>query len=354
MTIRFLLAAALISAVAVPAFAHDESSALPRSPLGQNAALGYWKAFALMPDIPIDEVKAPFADQGTVDDTVRELAQRGTAAVEALRRATQTDACDWGHDWSEGWMLTLPHCSQARKLTFLACLHARVAAADGDAETAIDDLAAATRLARDVGAGGTAIELVNEVAFRAIVIEQAKAIAAGLTAEQSATLLARIEAVQPTMTPADAIAIERDMTVPYIHSLLRARTLQETMQASGELDGGAAVGVAALDAAVEQTQREALTRYATVLDEMAAAARLPHERATMRLAEIEADLRHRAERLDAVWAEGSEATKAERTEATLDTLAVSIPLAASQLYEAAARTPDRIAELRDELTKPND
>ena len=319
------------------------------SPLNENAALGYWKAFAQLPDVEAKAITRHFEDESAVNDDVRQLVTDGAAAIDLLHRATRHPRCAWGHDWDSGWSLTVSNASKARMLVFMTCLRARVRAADGDAPGAIADLAAAMRLAHDVGTGGTTVELLTEVGCRTIVIEQAKAILDRLSPEQRQTLLSRIESLPPTITTAAVIANERQLMGRHLRTLLDERRLLADADKHGLLAADDRLGavIERLESLPPARRREAVDRYETVMDRLEAAARQPRAEVPAALAAIESDLDRRREAIEAGLASES---PDRRDEAAVDFFAVELPLAADQVERAENRYWSRLKELRQLVT----
>lgn len=151
--LRFLIAAIVLS-VLVPQ-AHAEPAEAQAAPRCANAALHYWQAFAMLPNLSAEEslqTRDSMRDpvHGKLDDAARRVVRRCGNALERLRRAAEIDAVDWGVDLDRGFDTQLPQVFMADSLTDYALLSARIKIADGDTAGGIDDLLAAWRLARHV------------------------------------------------------------------------------------------------------------------------------------------------------------------------------------------------------------
>ncbi|MGD2174621.1 MAG: hypothetical protein PVJ27_04390, partial [Candidatus Brocadiaceae bacterium] len=144
----------------------------------ENAALDYWRAFALMPslsqqqeEIMLDRGPLEEEPEGT-DKLLREFAP----ALHLMHRASRAPRCDWGVDYvEEGTGALLPHLGKARKLARGAVFRARARWARGEPEEAVEDLVAAVRTARHVGANGreTLISLLVQVAMEEMTLRTA-------------------------------------------------------------------------------------------------------------------------------------------------------------------------------------
>ena len=77
-------------------------------PLGENAALRYWSAFAEMQDSVITDQQAKELNailDGTApydDLKYQDLAAKNKSAVETMARGTAIPNCDWGIDYALG------------------------------------------------------------------------------------------------------------------------------------------------------------------------------------------------------------------------------------------------------------
>lgn len=161
------LAIALFILCHCPALRAQDNGRAPD--LGRNAALLYWRAFAVVPEMTKEQDKLLDSPTTTaLDERVEALLRQWETALNLLHAGTQIPACDWGIDWrSEGPGAVLPHLSKARQLARVACLRARMALADGDVDPAAADLAATATLAQHVGAE-SANALIGELVKAAI------------------------------------------------------------------------------------------------------------------------------------------------------------------------------------------
>src|SRR5438105_7466648 len=74
-------------------------------PLGENAALRYWAAFAEMQDSVITDQQAKELNAITApydDLKYQDLAAKNKSAVETMARGTAIPNCDWGIDYALG------------------------------------------------------------------------------------------------------------------------------------------------------------------------------------------------------------------------------------------------------------
>ena len=121
--------------------------------LADNAALVYWQAFSLMPELDesetasLDNVLAGKKPDAQISKTLRQASE----SLRLLRRAKEFRQIEWGLEYDRGLELGLPHVSQSRKLSKLACARARIRFAQGDNQAAIDDVLATLFMARRIG-----------------------------------------------------------------------------------------------------------------------------------------------------------------------------------------------------------
>ena len=148
----FILYAAVLPS---PAFAQQNV------PLGQNAALRYWSAFAEMQDSGISdqqavELYAILDGTAPYDDLkYRDLVEKNRAAVETMARGTAIPNCDWGLDYALGPDTPVEYVRKALTLGRLNVLYAFHLLKNGDKDGAVHAIAAGVRFSRDVANGGT-------------------------------------------------------------------------------------------------------------------------------------------------------------------------------------------------------
>ena len=173
------------------------SSAL--ADLGDNAALGYWQAFAQMPQLSDDDRdRLPQWQQADIESQqVKQLLERSQSALKLLVAAAKQEACDWGLDESQGPQLLLPHLAKSRDLTRLAMLDARAKLAAGDADAALAEIAASAKLAVDSGQPPLLVSTLVERSILRTIQDWISDSAAQLTKQQRATLLAKFDDLFP-------------------------------------------------------------------------------------------------------------------------------------------------------------
>jgi hypothetical protein len=184
------------------------------SPLGQNAALRYWQAFAHLPQMDDAQQKLLAAPPppGAPDAAAEKLADSARDALLYLRRGAAIGPVDWGLHREDGPNLLLPHLAKGRDLARLAGLRARLDFARGDGRrAAIDGVGDTIVLARHLSADLTAmISYLVQLSCERIAIEAAAPHLAGLDAASLDQLDRRIAALPPGGSLEACLRVERE------------------------------------------------------------------------------------------------------------------------------------------------
>jgi len=201
-----LIFVSMISAGAVAA-----ESAEPNE-LGNNAALKYWKAFAMLPKLEEEDGKLLVKpSECPVNERTRQIVEKAKPSLKLMYKGAKIGPCDWGHDLTEGPNLLLPNIGKARDLARLAALRARVRMADGDADEGTNDLVATLRLAHHVGDHGTTlVETLVDYAMRNIAIETAASDLGAMTRAQREQLARILKELQPPTESGEIVRRERE------------------------------------------------------------------------------------------------------------------------------------------------
>jgi hypothetical protein len=116
-----------------------------------NAAMKYWQAFGLMPNLtPEQEKLLRDGDKAPLDAAAGKLIEQSKNSLDYLHRGARLTRCDWALDYRDGIGLLLPHAAKARTLAQLAALRARHEFEHGDAKAGLADVLAMFTLARHV------------------------------------------------------------------------------------------------------------------------------------------------------------------------------------------------------------
>jgi hypothetical protein len=175
--------------------------------LAANAALKYWQAFSTMPKL--DEKFQP-GDVETMplDAKTKRLIGSADYSLEQMHYGAALPRCVWAISLEEDGIRTLlPECQAARNLTALARLRIRLRFEEGKTVEAVDDAVDALTLGRHVSRDGTLIAVLVGIAIEQGVTDTLAADLPKLDAAALKKLAARLEALPPDYTAADAIRI---------------------------------------------------------------------------------------------------------------------------------------------------
>lgn len=213
----------LAASVVLPGVSAGAAEKAPGPKLSPNAALVYWQAFALLPDVDA-KARSPldYWKEAKIDDKTRKLLKQADSALRLLHKAAAMDACDWGVDWSDGPETLLPHLGKARRLAKLAMLRGRVSLADGKTDAALADIAAALRLSRHVGGNGVLIQLLVQFAIEQDALDMLGDHLPKLTAAQKKALAGQFDRLPAGTDLSQAILAEKAGIVDWM--LDQART----------------------------------------------------------------------------------------------------------------------------------
>ena len=160
--------AGLILAMVMVSLPATRIQAVPPDP--DNAALLYYQAFLSLPDLDEetrDRISEVARGNSDPDDAVRQSLHECQGAIEFAEAAVKVPACHWGFRYSQGFDALMPQLSQARLLTFVLVAEARVRAADGDYEGAVDRCLMVDAFARQVG-DDTLVSYLVSIAIRSM------------------------------------------------------------------------------------------------------------------------------------------------------------------------------------------
>ncbi len=216
---------------------------LPNDPLSRNAALSYWQAFALLPQID-DEVRKKLslaaAGSSPVDDDLRALVRPSEAALKCLHRGAGIESCVWGIDYQSGPNAYLPHLSKARELARVALLRARIRFETGQNEAGVEDVLATVQLARHVGQEGVVV-LINMLVGFAIESQAGDTAAFALSRldqEERDEFQRRLLQIKPTFDLTKALQGEKDVFLGWlIREIEQGRSKDSVLELlSGDVD----------------------------------------------------------------------------------------------------------------------
>lgn len=192
------------------------------SPLAQNAALQYWKAFASLPDASKEQDKAirEALESGTMDQPARELVAASGPALREMRKGAAMEQCCWGVSLEEGPNAVLPHLSKARQLARIACLRAEASFASGDASEATDNIGAVIALGRHCGKDAILISLLVDYAIEQMAINTIAANLPSLDQQQLKALAEQLDSLPELPGVVDAVRAEKELFAGWIIRVL--------------------------------------------------------------------------------------------------------------------------------------
>jgi len=209
----------------------------PSADLGQNAALRYWTAFALM-SVPSSEQDKIIGQWKTapMDDKAAEIIQQNRHALDYLQLAAEVKPCDWGIVQA-GPDTPLPHLGKARQITRLACLRARYRFSRGDDVDGVRNLCAVLTLASqcDSGDSRTLISLLVKCAIQNAVVEAVSARLPRLDAKALKMLISQMDASPQHPDFAGALRVERKDFLGGFLRLVRGGDLAATQRLLDEM-----------------------------------------------------------------------------------------------------------------------
>ena len=269
------------------------------NPLGHNAALRYWQAFAHLPRLDERQQQllgaAPTAD--APDPASAKLADVAKDALIYLRRGAAIGPCDWGLHPEDGPNLLLPHLAKGRDLARLACVGARRDLAGNDQTRGVESAADAIVLARHLSTDLTAIvSYLVQLAVERNAIETLAPHLGGLDAAALDALDRRLASLPPGGSLEACMKVEREAFLdwaighlrrmndqdPWKERVLGPFAADESGQGRAQVD--AAVAAAGGTRAGVLKQLEALRAH---YEQIPPIARLPREQFRAKLAELE-------------------------------------------------------------------
>jgi hypothetical protein len=277
--------------------------------LGRNAALTYWRAFAVSPEMTKDELNIISPRPGTEPPKVppekkAQLVEQWRVALELMREVAAVPQCDWGIDYEkDGPGVQLPQLAKARALARAAAFRARYFWEKGQRKDAVDDLRAAVIMARHVGNDGrdTIIGMLVQIAIEGIVQDTTAQL---LTNREAADLFADVLGDFSNGSTAhlseNAIRSERKMFIPWMrHRLLEASATdwKRLLASLGDGSSEAAQKLAKLQQADMPKLLDELDKQYT---ESAVIMALPYQEFRVKMPEMESAIKASGNPLSAI------------------------------------------------------
>lgn len=249
-----------------------------------NAALVYWQAFALLPDVDAKTNPMPDWRKAKIDARTRAFVSKAARSLRLLHKAAAIDACDWGIDWSHGFETVLPHLGKARRLAKLALLRAKVSLADKQVDAALADAVAAMRLSRHVAHRGVLVQMLVGMAVEGDVLDLLDEQSGSLTPAQCKALAAQLDRLPPGTDVSAAILAEK---AGFVDEMIERLKKGGPKSLIAELEPGKGVAPGLLDKlkgrAILPLARDLAEKYVAI----ARAAALPATQAAAKLDELD-------------------------------------------------------------------
>jgi hypothetical protein len=211
----------------------------PSADLGQNAALRYWPAFALM-SAPTPEQDKIIGQWKTapMDDKAAGIIQQNSQALDYLQLAAEIKPCDWGLVQA-GLDTILVHLGKARQITRLACLRARYRFSRGENVDGVRDVCAVLALASqcEPGDAGALISMLVKCAIQNDAVSAVSEHLAGLALDAKALkmLTDQLNASQQRPDFAPALRMEQKACLGWWIERVRGGDLAATQKMLDEL-----------------------------------------------------------------------------------------------------------------------
>lgn len=194
-------------------------SAAERGPDSQleNAALSYWQAFAMLPELndAEDEIVRKW-DTVVLDDQAKKLINTSENALALLHRGAGIERCYWGSALEEGPGTLLPHLSKARMLARFACLRARYRFQEGRPVEAWQDVKDTLILSRHVGSEALLISFLVQIAMERRAISALASDLPNYPKAELKNMLAELKSLPPSATVRQGIEGERRWMLGWI------------------------------------------------------------------------------------------------------------------------------------------
>jgi hypothetical protein len=213
-------------------------------PLAANAALFYWRAFALVPKLDEKQENAVARQSAMdakelrpLDDSLAAVTKLSDPAMRELHRAARQPRCVWATPIEDGVATLLPHVSKARELSRLAMFRARWNFAHGKPAEGVEDLVDAMTLARHLAAEPILINLLCDHTLETIASNVAAVELNRMGTAELRVFAEKLGSLPPAVMPRQAVLGERDLFIdPIIRVLSKPDGKEKMFQAFGDVD----------------------------------------------------------------------------------------------------------------------
>ena len=258
--------------------------------LANNAALTYWRAFALLPKLDDDQqaaVRRSLDRPGPVDEKLIPIIKSTEPSLKELHRAAKMPSCVWGTAFDEGVHAMMPHFSKARELSRLACLRAQLRFEQGQAAGAIEDATAVMALGRHAATDKVLISVLVDYAIERQAVRLIAAYLPTLESDALNGLSRNLDALPAGVTAHDAILAEKEVFLGWaIRELAKEGAKEKLLQFLANSDDPAVAPFKGLSPA---QVRKSLIDLRAFYDKLAKIALLPPDKVTKAEADLKAD-----------------------------------------------------------------
>lgn len=252
-----------------------------------NAALVYWQAFALLPELSDGDTKllSHLEKDEQPLNKAEPLLAGSRLALGLIRHVKPDTPCRW-ELIEDGPSTLLPHLSKARLLARLLILKARIDAKSGDRAMALDQLSQALLLARNVDDGVLVQMLVGD-SIESLAVDAAQELLPTLDRRSRDRLSEAIVNLPPRATFGKAIMYERDVFAEWLRPIVSDdnEEAREKLKPMGAINDSADMAAILAETREQRTQwfNELLAAYGDIVK----ASRLPLPNANQEFIRLE-------------------------------------------------------------------
>ncbi len=248
--------------------------AAPADPVADNAALSYWRAFSVLPNLD-EKQEAGLRDViekfGPVDEKTAKVIESGGSSLKELHRGAARSRCVWATPLEDGVETLLPNCAKARQISRLACARAHLRFQQGRPTGAIVDLMDTMTLGRHVGGEGLLVSVLVDYAIERQAIGVAARHLGELQPAQLDELAARLDRLPPLTTTRQAMQIEREYLLEaFIRDLSGPNAKEKMAWILKEIGGSQDPNLKKLGGVSLEQFRDGLIALRPIYDEIAA------------------------------------------------------------------------------------
>jgi len=253
-----------------------------------NAALVYWQAFALLPQLSEDDIKLLNqlgTDDKPLDETVTLLAS-SSIALDLTQHVKPDTPCRW-EVIENGINTHLPHLSKARLLARLLVLRAKNDANAGTSSAAVDHLSRALLIARNVDEGALIQMLVGD-SIEALVIEVAHQLLSSFDRSSLDQFAIALSNLPPRTNFGQALSYERDLIADWMRPIMNS-DIEKAHKALKQLDvGDASAELAAMLSGTKENRTRRLEEFLATYSQIISVSKLPPPKAEQEIRRLAA------------------------------------------------------------------